>query len=302
MRGTLHLVAAQDARWLVELLGPVGLARGRKRRASMGARTPEAVAAVRRALGDGPLTRHETAAAVRRAGVRLADDPQAPVHLVAAAALEGHVCEAGARGDEPLYALVDDWLGPAAWRPDRDAALAELARRHAAAHPPAGPEDLAAWSGLGRRDARRAYAAIAAQLEEVTVLDRRAWVPRGPRPEGDEPVTRLLPAFDGVLLGHRDRALTVRGEHARSVLPGGGVLRPTLLVDGRVEGTWRLERGTPVVEPFAELSRRIAAAVEAEAADVVRHREAGARPAAAPASRAARRAVRRGSPAWPASG
>jgi hypothetical protein len=34
------------------------------------------------------------------------------------------------------------------------------------------------------------------------------------------------------------------------VLPGGGILRPTLLVDGRVEGTWKLDRGTPRVSPF----------------------------------------------------
>lgn len=285
MRGTLHLVAVEDARWLVRLLGPVGLARGRRRRAQMGVDSPEAVQAVRAVLVDhGPLTRHELAARVRARGVRLADDPQAPIHLVACAALPGHVCEGAPREGEPTYALTDDWLGPAEPAGERDVELAELARRYVAAHPPAAPEDLASWSGLGVRDARRAFAAVAEELEQVRVLDREAWVLRGPAPAGAPPPSRglppaggppsvrLLPAFDGLLLAHRDRALTVAPEHARAVLPGGGVLRPTLLVGGRVEGTWRLERGAPAVAPFAALEAQVEAAVAAESADVVRHR------------------------------
>jgi hypothetical protein len=178
------------------------------------------------------------------------------------------VIEAAWRGREPTYALTDDWLGPAGPLPERDAALAELARRHARAHPPAAPEDLAAWSGVGMRDARRASAAIAPELEEVEVLGRRAWVARGLEPA--PPAVRLLPAFDGILLGHRDRALTVRSEHARDVLPGGGILRPTVLANGLVEGTWRFERGSPAIAPFDPPGPD----VTAEAADVVRFRAA----------------------------
>ena len=84
MRGTLHLVPAEDARWLVALLGPVGLARGRA--AEQIGVGPEATAAVRAALQDGPRTRHEIADHVRAAGHRLEDHPQAPVHLVMSAA------------------------------------------------------------------------------------------------------------------------------------------------------------------------------------------------------------------------
>ena len=265
MRGTLHLVPAEDARWLVALLGPVGLARGRRRREQMGI-LPEATAAVRAALADGPRTRHEIAERVRAAGHRLADDPQAPIHLVATAALAGDVIEAAPRGREPTYALADDWLGPAGPPPERDAGLEELARRHACAHPPAGPEDFAAWSGLRIRDARRAYERIASDLEEVEMLGRRVWIPPGLEPA--PPAVRLLPAFDGILLGHRDRALIVRPEHARDVLPGGGILRPTVLVDGRVEGVWRFERGTPAIAPFDPPGPDAAA----EVADVERFR------------------------------
>jgi hypothetical protein len=259
MRGTLHLVAAEDVRWLVGLLGPVGLKRNRARIAEMGVDSDEALHAVRDALAEhGPLTRHELAAEAQARGIRLADDPQAPVHLVARAAMKGLVCEAAPRDGKPAYGLIDDWLGDLAGRHlDRDDALTELARRYVAAHAPAEPEDLAAWSGLGIRDARRGF-----ELARV----------RDPEPIPVDRTVRLLPAFDGILLGHRDRSLTVRPEHARAVLPGGGILRPTLMVDGLVEGTWRLDRGRPRVDPFAELPPDVADAVEREAADVVRHR------------------------------
>jgi hypothetical protein len=168
---------------------------------------------------------------------------------------------------------MEDWLratdahGPV----DRDAALAELARRYLAAHPPAAPQDLAAWSGLPMPDARAGFAAMEGDLEEVRVLDRTAWVLRG-SDRADEPVVRLLPAWDNFLLAHRNRALTVDPAREIGVMPGGGVLRPSLMVNGRIEGSWRLERGTPAVEPFADLSPAVASAVEAEAADVVRYR------------------------------
>ena len=96
------------------------------------------------------------------------------------------------------------------------------------------------------REARRAYAAL--ELEEVEVLGRRAWVPRGLEPA--PPHVRLLPMFDSLLLGHRDRSLIVREEHAPAVMPGGGILAATLVVDGRIEGTWRLDRGRPDVTAF----------------------------------------------------
>ena len=248
MRGTLHLVPAEDARWLVALLGPVGLARGAPPPRADGRRLPEATAAVPAALADGPRTRHEIAAHVRAAGHRLADDPQAPIHLVMRAALQGARDRGGLARREPTYALTDDWLGPAGPLPDRDAALAELARRHARAHPPAGPEDLAAWSGLPMRDARRAFAAIAPELEEVEVLGRARLGPararagaaagppaaglrrhpaRPPRPRAHRPPRarprrpprRRHPAPDRARRRARRGHLALRARHARRSRP-----------------------------------------------------------------------------------
>jgi hypothetical protein len=274
LRGTLHWVPAEDAAWLMRLLGPTAMARAKPRLAQLGVDDPKAQAAVRTVLADGPLTRHEIADAVRAAGVRLSDDPQMPVHLVMHAVLDGDVIEVAPRDGKWAYALWDDWLERDARPFDRDAALAELARRHAHSHPPAGPEDFAAWSGLKMGDARRAFEQIAGELDEVTVLGRRVWVSKGMKPARRGTV-RLLPAWDNFLLGHRNRALTVRPEHDGEVLPGGGVLRPSLTIDGLVEGGWRFDRGKPAVHPFERLAPDEGSAVEAELEDVVRFRAAG---------------------------
>ena len=61
------------------------------------------------------------------------------------------------RGRQHAYALVHDWLGEPA-PVDRDAALAELARRYLAGHGPADDRDLAKWAGLPLRDVRAGLA------------------------------------------------------------------------------------------------------------------------------------------------
>jgi hypothetical protein len=230
MRGTLHLVAAEDLPLVLAVFGALEIARGARRLEQLGLppdvaeRSTEEAAAI--VAEHGPLTRHELASGLRDRGVRVAADGQAPIHVVRRAALAGVLCEAGVRGREELYGPIDP--GPL---PDRDAALAELARRYTAAHAPATREDFAAWSGL-----------LAADV-------RRAWVDRDPR--ADEPPAgpvRLLPAFDEWLLGWASRDHAVPPEHARRVAPGGGIVRPVAIADGRVFATWRLDRGTRRVE------------------------------------------------------
>jgi hypothetical protein len=237
MRGTLHLVPSEDAAWLVELLGPLGIPGSLRRLGQLGVPerdVPRAIELIRHTLAEcGPLTRAELMEPLGRAGITT--DGQAAAHLPGLAALRGLVCNGPPRGGKPTYVLRDDWLGAGVPRLDRDAAVAELARRYLRAFAPAEPEDFASWSGLRLRDARAGW--------------REAGGGRAPRPP-EPPIVRLLPAFDTYLLGYRTRALTVAGAHARKVWPGGGIVRPTVVENGRAVGTWR-RSGTEVeVEPF----------------------------------------------------
>jgi hypothetical protein len=135
-----------------------------------------------------------------------------------------------------------------------------------AAYGPARPEDLATWSGLSLRTARAGFESIQAELIELDLGDTPAWLPRAHKPWLDEPpldgiVVRLLPGYDPYLLGYRGRDLVVPQQFAKRVHPGGGFLRPALLVNGRAAGIWRLvqSRGNQVVEvePFEGLGGKV---------------------------------------------
>jgi len=88
------------------------------------------------------------------------------------------------------------------------------------------------------------------------------------------PIVRLLPGFDTYLLGYRSRNLVVSPRYARRINAGGGIITPTLVIDGRAAGTWKLKRhrsGVDVVlEPFEELAVEIQPALEAEVQDIAR--------------------------------
>ena len=169
-------------------------------------------------------------------------------------------------GREHAYVLVRDWLDEPLPPVDRDRGLAELARRYLAGHGPAGDRDLAKWAGLPMRDARGGLNAIASELVEradgLVDLAGRPSVAQLPPP-------RLLGSFDPVLLGWTSRERLVDSHEA--VITGNGLFRPFALVRGRAVAIWSLRAGEVVLEPFGDLARRDAAALEADARDVVRY-------------------------------
>ncbi|MFP5317308.1 MAG: winged helix DNA-binding domain-containing protein [Acidimicrobiia bacterium] len=262
LRGTRHLHPRADLAWLVRLLGPMFNRPGsaRARQLGLDGRTGDrAVAAVREALADGPLDRAQVKGLLAPLGV----DPsgQAPVHVLARAAREGALYVLPGRPERYARLDPDDGSGP----PDP---AAELARRHLAAFGPAAPEDFRAWSGMGAGAARNAWAAIEGELAGVgdgrwvlaQRLDRVRADTRRPAP------ARLLGAFDTLLLGRADRATLLPPEHARRVNAGGGMVKPTVVVDGAVVGTWAVRKGQVEVAPFAEIAADLGpevAAVEA---------------------------------------
>ena len=267
LRGTLHLVAAEDHGWLLALTASRGQA-GSARRLRQEGVSPDdaerAVALIERALaGEGPLTRAQLAERLAERGMPTAG--QAMPHLLGLAARRGVAVLGPVREDGHAFVAVRDWSRSSARPADP---LAELARRYLRGHGPATAADLAAWSGLPLRDARAGLQAIATEL---TVHGDGLVDLAGREPPGSEALApRLLPRFDPYLLGWRDRSFAVAGEHARRVHPGGGMLRAVALARGVAVGTWTAPKGAVAVEPFAPLDDDVAHALEAEAADVAR--------------------------------
>ena len=268
MRGTLHLVAREDYGLLLALTADQSAATTRRRLGQLGVSegvAERALTVIERALAeDGPLARRRLAERLRAAG--LPSEGQAVPHLLGLAAGRGTIVLGPIQDGEHAFALARDWLGPPARVPDRDAALAELARRYLRGHGPATAADLAAWSGLGIRAARAGLAAVAPELEQdgaLVDLAGRAAPPRRLLP-------RLLGAFDPYLLGWKDRSFAVDPAHARRVHPGGGIIRPTAIANGRAIATWTMRGGRVVLDPFGPLPAALDAALRREAGRVTR--------------------------------
>jgi hypothetical protein len=283
LRSTLHLMATEDAGWLLPLFGPLFIAADRRRRLELGLdedTCARGIRAMRDVLGSqGALTRAELVEQIARHGIRL--EGQARPHLLSRAALEGVICFGPERGAEPTYVLLRDWvdLGPAL---TEDAVYVELARRYLGAYGPATPEDMAAWSGLPISKIRAAWRQMADQIMEVEIDNAVAWMLKSRAKWLDEPlfmdqVVCLLPAFDIYLLGYQKRDLVVPSQFAKRINAGGGMLQPTLLVNGRAVGTWKSGRRKSqlavIVEPFEKLAPEVYAGLEAEIGDLARFLE-----------------------------
>ncbi|GAA1081626.1 winged helix DNA-binding domain-containing protein [Kitasatospora arboriphila] len=261
MRGTLHLVPAEDARWMLGLFAARNLAAGARRRRELGL-TEEVCARAGEllpALLDVPRGRAELVRLLNNQGLGIDPTGQAPAHLMGWATAHGLLCRgADVTPRDPGYLPLPQG------RPAPEGPAAELAGRYLAAFGPAEAADFAAWSGLPVREARRAVAA--AGPEEVAP-GLFAAPGAGPLPAGP-PVVRLLGAFDNYVIGYRNRDALLAPEFARRINAGGGIVKPALVADGRVLGSWRREKGALVVEPFRALPAAVRDELDGEAAAV----------------------------------
>ncbi|UQS27384.1 winged helix DNA-binding domain-containing protein [Amycolatopsis thermalba] len=270
LRSTQHLAAADDFRRLRPLLQPVLDRTAGSPHFSRNGTGPDPASLVAEGLellAGGTLSRKELARrpAERhpgRDGRNLAGELELRTPLVHGVATGAW----GSWGNRSGVSVTpaEAWLG----QPMAATATAakELIRRYLAAFGPAGVKDVQAWCGLTR---------LAEVVAEMRAELRRYSGPDGgelldladaelPDPETPAPV-RLLPAFDNALLGHADRTRVISDEDRKRVMPGQARVRPTILVDGRVRGTWSLDAGTLWLTPFRPLRAADRAALEQEA-------------------------------------
>lgn len=278
MRGTLHLVPADEAPLY---LGAVqnGMVQREKRwlgqRGITDTEIEDVMQAVEEALLGGPLSRHELAE--RLAGA-LGEWIRPLVEhswggIMKLACLTGAACLGPPRGQHTTFAPY----GPgraAVGRMLPDRALVSLLRRYLHSHGPARIQDFAHWSGLRVGECSEAFRTLEGETAEVRMEDETAIMLREDLPEviGSGPLTntvRLLPAFDVMLLTHRDKGHLLDDEAYGLVFGKGGWIRPTVMIDGRIWATWSHAKRAREVQleivPFRNPTPTIRRRVEEEA-------------------------------------
>jgi hypothetical protein len=252
MRWTWQFVLPEDVRWMLDLVRDrlVVRASRRHRQLELDAATfCKSNDVLDQALRDGGhATRDELAARLEKAGISPAGERLS--HLLGRAELDAVLCSGARRGKQFTYMHLDH-RAPRRRTPwQRDEAVAELARRYFQSRGPATLADFVWWSGLTIAEARAGLDAIRSSLVTQTIDGDRAFSleenrAKTKRTAGSRYTERLgcqlLPAFDEYLVAYRKRDAILAARDAKRLNAGGGMLRPSVVFDGRVIGTWRRE-------------------------------------------------------------
>ena len=278
MRATLHLVSADDCLLLRPLMQPV-LDREIARHPQFGPVLLEVdlapvLAFARTLLAERPCTGSELRAAMeerfpRHDGAALAYACRCLLALV-------QVPPRGVWGRRAQVSstTAESWLG----RPlVADPSIDDVVLRYLAAFGPATVADVATWSRL--TGLREVIDRLRPRLR--TFRDERGRelvdLPDAPRPDPDTPAPpRFLPEFDNVLLSHADRSRFVSQEQRARLSGVAGPVRGSVLHDGFLCGTWRIDRdpssgaATLVVSHLEALRKRATARLAAEGQRLLR--------------------------------
>ncbi|MEV5712372.1 winged helix DNA-binding domain-containing protein [Amycolatopsis mediterranei] len=276
LRGTVHLVLAEDARILRPLVQPVvasgytGHFGSRLGDADLGA-----VAAAGRAwLEERPRTRRQLRELLAE---RWPDhDAEALSYAVGYFVPTAQLPPRGVWGSTGPATLttLDGWLGrPLAEKPP----IGDVVRRYLRAFGPASVADVQAWSGLTKL--REVVEPMSLQTVRAESGELLYDVEDGLLPDPDTPApARFLPEYDNVLLSHADRARVLPPGRRVPLPPGNGASRGTLLVDGFYRADWRLHGTCLEVTPLDRLTAGERAEIEEEAARLLEFLDAGERP------------------------
>lgn len=244
MRGTLHFLAAEDVRWMNDLMSVrlklVTENLMRYGRAEMDAQgMSKALDIVLKALEGTQLTREELGTALEQGGI--------PVEgfrlsfIMQMAQNNSLVCHGARRGKQFTFALMDDWLPPASKR-ERDIALVDFTRRYFTGHAPATLQDFVAWSGLTLTEARAGLEGAKADLEQETIDGKPYWfspstVPAR-KPKNADSDVYLLSGFDEYMLGYQDRTMVLDTERQKIWRGKNAIFTSLIVIGGRVVGFW----------------------------------------------------------------
>jgi len=197
----------------------------------------------------------------------------------------GDLCLAGKEGNERIYARREHWFPHLEWNGQASLEAAEtLARRYLSNYGPATPADIAHFFGARVRDVREWLAGfqqdcvavecggrkgLLALAEDVDVLQAKPPKPR------DWPI-RLLPLWDGHLMGHKDKSwLLPDPAENKKVWRTGAYVSATVLSQGRIAATWshKIKRGQlyVTIQPLKHWRQGDLDRVIPEALAVARH-------------------------------
>ena len=258
MRPTWHFVAPQDIRWLLELTAPrVNIASGSAyRKFELDDRVfKQTTKVLTRALKGGKyLTRSSLKNILNESGIP-ADNPIRLGYILIRAELDAVICSGPRDGNQFTYALLEERV-PQTQRIDREKALARLTERYFTSHGPATVQDFMWWSGLTAADAKSGIKLVERRLTKTSNTDNVLW---GPHIEEtidlETTLASLLADYDEYVVAYKDRSAVLDANDQLTMLSG--LLGRTVIVDGKIVGSWKQKNNKGRVEILMQLLRNL---------------------------------------------
>lgn len=263
LRGTLHIVPAEDLGWILQLTAPrmIAVNEGRRRQLELSDHDIDTAQAIaqEQLSGGRVLLRSELLEAFEAGGV--STNGQRGYHLLWNLGQRATIVFGPTEGKQPTFALLAERITNAR-QLDREQSLREFALRYFLSHGPATVRDFAWWSSLTLTDARLGLSLARPELDSLSVEGTDYFF--APGLAEAQPTVLALSGFDELLLGYQDRSATLPEAHKNRIVPGSnGMFFPTIIDRGTVVGTWKRseKRSTVAIttEPFGTLSARASA-------------------------------------------
>jgi hypothetical protein len=253
MRPTWHFVRPEDIRWMLELTAPRinALCATYYRKLELDATTFKRSNAVltKNLRGGKQLTRAELTSLLQKNGIATADLLRF-TYLIVRAELDGIICSGARRGKQFTYALLDE-RAPQTKTLEREAALAELAKRYFASHGPATLKDFVWWSGLTMADANKGLDSIKPQLISQVESGQTYWFVDVPPAKVPSPTVHILPDYDEYTVGYTDRSMIFDPTNTTKLDSRGSELAQyVIVINGLIAGTWKrtIKKSEVVIE------------------------------------------------------
>jgi len=160
-------------------------------------------------------------------------------------------------GSKASYVTADFWLDDDT--PPED--LRSLFFRYLAACGPASIMDFQFWTGMVRlKDEIESLRSELVAYEDENGIELFD-LPDMPILDEDTPAPlRFIPEYDNLVISHKDRSRILPDEHYKKVFLSAARVLGTILIDGFVAATWKIQRKrkayTLLISPFEKLSEK----------------------------------------------
>lgn len=240
LRPTWHFVAAEDARWMLELTAKNlnrALSSNNKKLGLDEKTFKKSNSFIEKLLINGKhLTRKEIMAALEKKGIKT-NDLRAS-HIMFRAETDLIVCNGIKKQKQFTYALLNERI-PITKKFTKEEALGELANRYFSSHGPATLKDFTWWSGLSVGDAMNGLEMIKSKLVSEKYKENVFWLKHSAFKKIKNDLIIFLPSFDELLISYKSREVSLDPQFASRAFTINGIFNPIIVHNSKVIGVWK---------------------------------------------------------------